>query len=394
MRKFLLMLIVPMLALSGCWGGDEGDAKKGVSSSGPDGKTTSYEATEAPAGTPTFVGKLSEYPSWSHFLVADAYKIIDKRQGWQGEYERKHGVDLVLTSVDYDTCITEYGTGVIDFTMLTNIDTLSPAIRRPTVAVLPTSTSNGADALVVIGINDIASLKGVITRGLEDSVAQYSFERNLELKNLPLADYPFQQQDPGAAAQAMMQGQDGYNAIQVWNPFVLTVLQKRKGSTVLFDSTTIPEEIVDMVVFGKDALDKDKGRAAAQCVVDAYYATCKVYGPAMGDSLLSQSDAETVADDLSASEAKAVVALSKLAGFDSLDATSMVRAVRMTRFYYTPDKGIALFEGNKFQTQTMGVDGPVARFCKRNITDFTDPPQIGFGSGQMNFDTSFMKASK
>jgi hypothetical protein len=47
----------------------------------------------------------------------------------------------------------------------------------------------------------------------------------------------------------------------VWNPFVLETLNRRKDTHVLFDSTTLPNEIIDAVVMAQASLDKPGGRA-------------------------------------------------------------------------------------------------------------------------------------
>ena len=71
-----------------------------------------------------------------------------------------------------------------------------------------------------------------------------------EAKGEKEADYSFTNMDPAAAALAMQQKQEGYEAIVVWNPFVMETLNKRDDVHVLADSTAIPGEIVD----GNDVL--------------------------------------------------------------------------------------------------------------------------------------------
>ena len=72
--------------------------------------------------------------------------------------------------------------------------------------VLPTSTSFGADACIVTSdIKTVEDLKGVKVHGLEKSVSEYCFVRNLELLNQAEKDYTFSNMDPAAAALAMQQ---------------------------------------------------------------------------------------------------------------------------------------------------------------------------------------------
>jgi len=96
-----------------------------------------------------------------------------------------------------------YGSNTADAVCITNMDTLGPATDRASVAILPTSTSVGADACIAVGVNDLNGLKGKTTRGLERSVSQYAFERILIKKGLNPKDFPFSNMDPGAAASAL-----------------------------------------------------------------------------------------------------------------------------------------------------------------------------------------------
>ena len=217
------------------------------------------------AGERIFSLAWSEYPSWSVFGVADMNGIIDKDRGQMGPIEEKWNVDIVLKETDYDTCITMYGSSTVDAVCITNMDILAPSLGRDSVAILPTSTSDGADACIVTGIDGIDGLSGVASYGLEKSVSQYMFERNLELQGKSPDAFPFKNMDPAAAAQAMQTKQENIRSIVVWNPFVLQTLRTREDSQVLFDSTTIPGEIIDMVVMGKDSLAKAGGHGFCLC---------------------------------------------------------------------------------------------------------------------------------
>ena len=200
------------------------------------------------------------------------------------------------------------------------------------------------------------------------SVSQYAFERNLELKGKDIKDFPFKNMDPAAAAQAMQTEQDGIPSIMVWNPFVLQTLRTRENSKVLFDSTAIPEEIIDMVVIGKDSLAKEGGEAFACAVIDTFYELNKLLeDPAEGDDTL--------------------VALG--AKFSSLGLDDMKIVVKQTQFYKTPDAALALFGGEVFQNETMPR---VVDFCvSHDIVG--SKPTVGYGdaTAQLNFDSSFIK---
>ena len=317
---------------------------------------------------PSFSLAWSEYPSWSVFGVAHEKGLVNKEKGQLGPIEEKWNVDIVLREADYDPCISLFGASQVDAVCITNMDVLAPSLGRDAVAILPTSTSDGADACIVVGIDGLDQLAGKSSHGLEKSVSQYMFERNLQIQGKDPANFPFKQMDPAAAATAMQTNQNNMDSIVVWNPFVLQTLRTRDGSKVLFDSTTIPEEIIDMVVVGKDSLEKEGGEAFACAVIDTFYELNKLLeDPQQGDDTL--------------------VALG--AKFSSLPLEDMKIVVRQTKFYQSPEAALALYESDKFQNETMPE---VVDFCVSHDIVETKP-NVGFGDAgaQLNFDVAFIK---
>jgi ABC-type nitrate/sulfonate/bicarbonate transport system substrate-binding protein len=348
MKYRLLILATCLAMLAGCGGkpATDGDG------SGP---------------PPSFSLAWSEYPSWSVFGVASERELIDGDKGKLGPIEEQWGVDIVLKELDYDTCLTAYGSGEADAVCMTNMDSLAPSLGRDSVAVLPTSTSVGADACIAVGIDDLEGLKGKPTFGLEMSVSQYAFERNLELQNADPAEYPFTNMDPAAAATAMQTGDAKVTSIMVWNPFVLQTLRTRDGTKVLFDSSTIPEEIIDMVVVGKDVVEKPGGEKFVCAVIDTFYQVNKLLAdPEKGDEALVDLGAK----------------------FSNLGLDDMKIVVDQTRFYKTPDDALKLYEDEKFQNETMPM---VVDFCVDHGI-VSEKPNVGFGvpDAQLNFDVSYI----
>ena len=317
---------------------------------------------------PVFSLAWSEYPSWSVFGVAHEKGLINKEKGQMGEVEKKWGVDIVLIQADYDPCLAQYGSSQVDAVCMTNMDSLAPATGRDSVAILPTSTSAGADACIVVGIDSVDDLKGTPTFGLEKSVSQYAFERCLELDGKDPSQYEFKNMDPGAAALAMQSGDAKLKSIMVWNPFVMQTLRDREGSKRLFDSKKIPEEIIDMVVVAKSSLEKEGGDKFANAVIDAYYQV---------NAMLA--DEKQHEETLTALGQK----------FSNLGVEDMEIVVQETQMYKTPAEGIALFEKEQFQNKTMPM---VVDFCvSHDIT--SEKPTVGFGDdkAQLNFVTTYMK---
>lgn len=317
---------------------------------------------------PTFTLAWSEYPSWSVFGVAQDRGLITGKRDKPGTLEKKWKVIIDLKQVDYDTCMTMYGSNTVDATCMTNMDSLNPTLGRPGTAIMPTSTSFGADACVAVGIETPEDLKGVEVYGLEKSVSEYAFVRGLQKKGLNPADYKFKNMDPGAAAQAMQTGQKNVRAIMVWNPFVLQTLRTKQDAKRLFDSSLIPGEIVDMVVVATDSLKKDGGDKFANCVCDTFYEVNKMMAdPATADATY--------------------VALGSR--FSNLNAADMRQCCKETKFYATPAAGIEVFTSAEFRD----VNKRVADFCvERKIV--TKAPDLGYDypSKQLNFDPTYMRA--
>ena len=323
---------------------------------------------------PSFTLAWSEYPSWSVFGVAHVRKLIDGDKGEMGPIEEKWGVDIVLDQLDYDTCITRYGTGTADAVCITNMDILSPSLGRESVAVLPTSTSNGADACIVKGISTVEDLRKHKVYGLDKSVSEYCFVRNLELLNEKEGDHQFTAKGPAEAALAMQTDPKNTQAIMVRNPFELQTLRKVEGSKVLFDSSSIPGEIVDMVVVSKESLDKEGGENFACAVIDTFYQVSDMI-----------EDSSKRSDTL--------LALAKKFA-PELTAADMEIVVKQTEFYKTPDAGMELIQGQTFK-DTMGK---VLTFCRGHDMVAKDP-KIVYGSDSaegvnLRFDPSFMEKVK
>jgi len=336
----------------------------------PTAATAATGGTAAKSGAPTkFILAWSEYPSWSIFGVASDVGLIDGDVGKMGSIEKKYNIDIELKGVTYDQCITLYGNSQADAVCITNVDILGPAASRKSVAILPTSTSNGADACIAgAGIDSIDALVGKPTHGLEKSVSQFCFDRCLEKAGKKIADFPFSQMDPEQAAQAFQGKASNVQSIMVWNPFVMQTLVTRPDSKVLFDSTAIPEEIIDMVVVGADSLKKPGGKEFAAAIVETFYAMNKrMVDPATSDRTLIGIGEK----------------------FAKLELVDMKKVVTQTRFYSDPKEAQALLSSPKFQKETMPL---VSKFCEKyGLTTKPTTISYGTGDGMVDFDSSYLK---
>jgi ABC-type nitrate/sulfonate/bicarbonate transport system substrate-binding protein len=359
-------LSLGLALLIGCFGGGKSDKDKG----GP-----------AEKKLPVFTLAWSEYPSWSVFGAASELGLIKGKEGELGVLEKKWGVDINLKFNEYDPCIGAYEDKACDAVCITNMDVLGSALKRNSVAVLPTSTSYGADACIVLKtINDLDALKGRKVFGQTKTVSEYVFYRCLQLQGKSGDGYKFENMSPEDAAKGMQDRRPDIEAVMVWNPFVLQTLKSRTDVKVLFSSTSIPEEIIDMVVVGEDVLKKEGGKEFVCCVIDCYYEFNK--------RLADEKDRD-----------KLLITLGDM--FSRLKLDDMKTACEQTRFYKTPEEALTLLEGEgklskkKFpETMKTVVDFSVAH-------KFIDKaPKIGYGSAdtagdsQLRFDPTYIKMVK
>lgn len=374
--------VATALGLVGCTGGEKPAEPAEATPSADEGDAAApAEEAKKPAGP--FTLAWSEYPSWSAFDVASAKGYLNGKEGELGEFEKKFNVDIVLKEAEYDACLTMYGSKQVDAVAITNMDILAPSLGRSSVAILPTSTSYGADAVIVDAkkIKNVKQLRKFETKGLDLSVSQYMFARNLELQKKDPSKFEFTSMDPGAAALAMQQKDKNTVSIAVWNPFVMSTLEKRGDEVkVLFDSTNIPGEIIDMIVMAEDSLKKEGGAAAAHALIAAFYA--------LNQDMADEAKRE---DTLKAIGEK----------FADLSAEQMEEVVKMTRFYGTPDAGIQVFEDGALlegvtEAKLSEIMPQVVKFSK-DYGIVEKEPTIAYGTdGQANlrFDPTYMKNVK
>jgi ABC-type nitrate/sulfonate/bicarbonate transport system substrate-binding protein len=364
LNRSLAAICLGGVAFLGCT--DTQPVSKGGAASGDPAKSGASSPTSSPATK--FTLAWSEYPSWSIFGVADEVGLIDGKEGAMGSIEKKYNVDIVLQLASYDQCITLYGNSQADAVCITNIDILGAAGSRNSVAIMPTSTSNGADACIVAGIDSVDALQGKPTRGLEKSVSQYCFERCLETLGKNPADFPFSQMDPEQAAQAFQGKDDKIPSIMVWNPFVMQSVRSRSDAKVLFSSESIPEEIIDMVVVGKDSLSKKGGPEFAKAILETFYT--------MNERMVNPKTSEATLIGIGAR-------------FARLELEDMKTVVTQTRFYSDAKDAVRLFTEDKFKNETMPL---VSKFCvKYGLT--ASPIEISYGTGKgvMDFDTTYLQ---
>ena len=324
------------------------------------------------AETPVFSIAVSEYPSWSGtFLAAHDIGLINGEEGEMGPIEERWNVDIVIRDTDYDTCITLFVGGTVDAACLTNIDSLAPSVTRQATAILPTSTSNGADALLVDpSIGTVQDLKELRVRGLAASVSEYTFDKGLEMMGENPDDYTFENLDP---VQVGVMLQNGHiKAGVTWNPVVMEALKSNTSLKRLFDSSLIQGHIIDMVTVSRDSLQRQGGHNFAMAILDTYFTICRL-----------MESQETRDQTLTAMGQR----------FSDLGLMEMRTIVRETSFYSTPEKALELFTGENLPE--VMTDHILPWTTEKELTEADNMPSIAFEDcpdTDLCFDPQYIKA--
>lgn len=366
---FLALICVAMLV--GC-----GQAPEPTASSNDNTGTSSTSSTPAvthvqPSDVlgPVTLGP-SEYPSWVVFKVAGRAGLINPVAGGEhGPLEVKHGVDIVIDYTDYDSCLANYGNGKIQAVCVTNGDALTLVQEQPGVGFLPTSTSNGADAVLAYDVTELSELKGVPVKGLGESVSQFAYIRILQTKGLNPADFPFENMDPEAAAIALQSNTDGSGDVQagmLWNPYVIQTQSRNSKVNLVGDTRLIPEEVVDCVVMAQSTANTEAGKRCQRLICDIYYTI---------SAELSGEKASTMRTELGKD-------------FAGLDSQTMVTILQQTAYYATPQDGRRVFDSVGFQ-DIMGEQGVVPQtYVLMNKLDRNNLPTVSFDGSDANLQFS------
>lgn len=183
----------------------------------------------------------SHYTGWEPWGYAQQSGILDK-------WAKKHGIQIELVLVnDYVESINLYTAGKFDACAMTNMDALTiPAAGGvDSTAVVIGDFSNGNDGIVLKGGKSVKDLKGRSVKLVEFTVSHYMLARALEMNGMSERDV--KTVNTSDADIAAVFATDPKGAAVTWNP-PLQQARNAKGAELVFDSSKIPGEIIDMMV--------------------------------------------------------------------------------------------------------------------------------------------------
>jgi len=311
----------------------------------------------------------SIYVGWMPWGYMEDSGIMDR---WADKY----GIDVEIVQInDYIESINQYTAGAFDGVSATNMDTLSIPSGGgvDTTALIVGDYSNGNDAVILKGEGDLTSLAGLPVNLVELSVSHYLLARGLDSVGLSERDLDGVINTSDADMIAAFAA-DEVQAVVTWNPLVSAIMEE-PGANMLFDSSDIPGEIIDLMVVNTEVLEAnpDFGKA----LVGAWYETMALM--AAGDEEALTAMAEASGTDL--------------AGYNAqLASTEMfydpAAAVAFTQSAELPATMVSVAEF-LFDKGILGEGAPSADFVGVAYPDGTVTGDAN--NVQFRFDTTYMQ---
>lgn len=201
-------------------------------SSGGDGK---------PEARTEFSIGWSIYAGWMPWPYAQQAGIVKK---WADKYGLK--INVVQVN-DYIESVNQYTAGKLDGVTVANMDalTIPAAGGKDTSAIIVGDYSNGNDGVVLKGADTLAAIKGRQVYLAELSVSHYLLARGLSTVGMSLNDVKTVNTSDADIVSAF--ASPDVTAAVAWNP-QLSVMKAQSGAKLVFDSSKIPGEILDMLV--------------------------------------------------------------------------------------------------------------------------------------------------
>ncbi len=314
----------------------------------------------------------SIYVGWMPWDYANQSGILKK---WADKY----GIKIQLTQInDYVESINQYTAGGFDACVMTNMDmlTIPAAGGVDSTALIMGDFSNGNDGIVLKGKGKkLADIKGQKINLVELSVSHYLMARALETVSLRERDIKVVNTSDADIVGAFAAA--GSTAVVTWKP-QLSEIMKMPNTSLVFDSSKIPGEIMDLMVVNTATLKANPklGKALA----GAWYETM---------SVMFKGDA-------GAKAARTVMA--KASGTDLPDFESQLATTKM---YVTPADAYAFINSDtviknmdlvrKFSFE-HGLLGDGAKTADAVGIEFPNGKLLGNAKNiKMRFDNSYTK---
>ncbi len=333
------------------------------------------------AGTapPVFAAERTSFAvAWSIYVGWMPWDYAD-RSGILKKWADKYGIKIRLTQVnEYVESINQYTAGTFDACVMTNMDmlTIPAAGGVDSTALIVGDFSNGNDGVVLKGKGKtLTDIKGQKVNLVELSVSHYLLARALEsvgLRERDLKVINTSDADIVAAFSA-----PATTAVVTWKPQLSAVLSAPNAQLV-FDSSRIPGEILDLMVVKTDVLNANPKLGKA--LIGAWYETL---------ALMFKNDAAGQA----AQTAMAKASGTDLAGFGRQLATTHLFATPADAYAFVTADGVikSMDSVRKFSFE-HGILGQGASSVDAVGIQFPAGKSLGDPRNlKMRFDSGFSK---
>ncbi len=254
-------------------------------------------AGSAPATeTPSFTVGWSIYVGWNPYYYMAKSGILKK---WADKYK----VSIRVQRFDYAPSLDAFVAKNIDACAMTNMEALDmpAAAGVDTTSIITGDYSNGNDAILVRHDLTLPQLPGRRVLMVEKTVSQYLFERAMTLNGLEsqIRRVKLVNTSDSDIASAFITD-TSQDAVVTWKPLV-SQIAKTKGVKMIFNSSKIPGEIVDLMVVRTDILNRPdgSGQRFAKALAGAWYETMKLMTtPGPGTDKVLQEVADGSQDTL------------------------------------------------------------------------------------------------
>src|SRR5229473_3872400 len=225
-------------------------------------------AIPAFAETPSFTICWSIYAGWTpyHYMA---------KSGLLKKWADKYGIAIKVQRFDYAPSLDAFVAKNIDACAMTNMEALDmpAAAGVDTTAILLGDYSNGNDAVITRQNLGLAQIPGKPVMLVEKTVSQYLFERAMAINGLgnQIKRVQYLNTSDSDIASAFLTNQSK-PVVVTWKPLVSQIV-KAKGVKVLFNSSQIPGEILDLLVVRTEVLNRadGSGQKFAKAIAGAWY---------------------------------------------------------------------------------------------------------------------------
>src|ERR1700733_11932706 len=278
---------------------------------------------------------------WSVYVGWDPYYYMGK-SGILRKWADKYGINIRVQRFDYAPSLDAFVSKNIDACAMTNMEALDmpAAAGVDTTAIIAGDYSNGNDAVISRQGVGLAQIPGKQVMLVEKTVSQYLFERAMTLNGLSaqIKQVKYLNTSDSDIASAFL-ADSSKPAVVTWKPLVSQIM-KAKDVKMIFNSSQIPGEIMDLLVVRTEVLKRadGSGEKFAKAIAGAWY------------ELMGQMTAPGPAGD------KVLTGIAE-ASQDSL--ASYKEQLSTTKMFYTPQSAVQMTSSADIK-KTMDL---VRQFC-------------------------------